>query len=143
MTTMNLTAHGHPPLSAKSCDITSFLGLHVTLPLNSTAHIMVSVADDNFNLDDIVTLSAMSSSRTIVLVVPTRVAGITTDTSTTFVLSAEQDEEATITFTATDNRGLKSNSETMSVDVITAIRISVKVFLEGPFNKTYVCLLVR
>ena len=29
-----------------------------TLPVNSTAHIVVSVADDNFNLDDVVALEA-------------------------------------------------------------------------------------
>ena len=105
-----------------------------TLLLNSTASIIVSVVDDNFNLDDIVTLEAMSSSRTIVSVLPERVTGITTDTNTTFVLSAEQDGEAMITFTATDSEGLKSNSETVSVDVFTAIRIRVRVFLEGPLQ---------
>ena len=101
-----------------------------TLPLNSTAHLVVSVADDDFNLDDIVTLSAMSSSQTIVFVVPTQVAGITTDTTTTFILSTEQNGETTITFTATDSRG-SSDSKTVSVNVITVIRIHVKVFLEG------------
>ena len=101
-----------------------------TLPLNSTAHLVVSVADDDFNLDDIVTLSAMSSSQTIVSVVPAQVAGITTDTTTTFILSAEQNGETTITFTATDSRG-SSDSKTVSVNVITVIRIHVKVFLEG------------
>ena len=40
------------------------------------------------------------------------------------------DGKATITFTATDSGGLR-DSETMPVDVITAIRIRVKVFLEG------------
>ena len=101
-----------------------------TLPLNSTAHLVVSVADDDFNLDDIVTLSAMSSSQTIVSVVPAQVAGISTDTTTTFILSAEQNGETTITFTTTDSRG-SSDSKTVSVNVITVIRIHVKVFLEG------------
>ena len=101
-----------------------------TLLLNSTAHIVVSVADDNFNLDDTVMLEAMSSSRTIVSVTPARVANITTDTSIVFMLSAEQDGEATITFTAIDSGGLR-DSEAVSADVITAIRIRVKVFLEG------------
>ena len=103
------------------------------LPLNSTAQIIVSVVDDNFNLDDIVTLAAMSSSRTIVSVTPARVAGITTDTITTFMLSAKQGGTATITFTATDSGG-SSDSETVPVDVFKAIRIRVKVFLEGPLQ---------
>ena len=101
-----------------------------TLSLNSTARIVVSVTDDNFNLDDIVTLSAISSSQTVVSVVPAQVTGISTDTITTFILSAEQNGETTITFTATDSGGL-SASETVSMDVITVIRIHVRVFLEG------------
>ena len=101
-----------------------------TLSLNSTARIVVSVADDNFNLDDIVTLSAISSSQTVVSVVPAQVTGISTDTITTFILSAEQNGETTITFTATDSGGL-SASETVSMNVITVIRIHVRVFLEG------------
>ena len=105
-----------------------------TLPVNSAAQIAVLVADDNFNLDDIVTLEAMSSSRTIVSVTPVQAADITTDTITTFVISAEQEGEATITFTATDSGGL-SDSETVSVDVTAAaIRIRAKVFLEGPLQ---------
>ena len=101
-----------------------------TLPLNSTAHIVISVVDDNFNLDDVVMLEAMSSSQTIVSVTPARVANITTDTITTFLLSAKQDGEATITFTAIDSGGLR-DSETVSADVITTIRVRVKVFIEG------------
>ena len=105
-----------------------------TLPVNSAAQIAVLVADDNFNLDDIVTLEAMSSSRTIVSVTPVQAADITTDTITTFVISAEQEGEATITFTTTDSGGL-SDSETVSVDVTAAaIRIRAKVFLEGPLQ---------
>ena len=101
-----------------------------TLPVNSTTHIVVLVLDDNFNLDDIVTLEALSSSPTIVLVAPARVAGITTDTITTFMLNARQHGTATITFTATDSGG-SSDSATVSVNVITTIRVHVKVFLEG------------
>ena len=105
-----------------------------TLPPDSTAQIVVSVADANFNLSDRVTLEAMSSSSTIVSVTPTQVAGITTDTMITFTLSVEQDGEATITFVATDRGGL-SDSETVSVnDTDAAIRIRVKVFLEGPLQ---------
>ena len=94
-----------------------------TLPLNSTAHIVVSVADDNFNLDDIVTLTAMSSSQTVISVTPAQVADITTDTITTFTLSAEQSGTATIMFTATDIEGLSDNTE-LSVRVNTAPTIS-------------------
>ena len=112
-----------------------------TLPVNSAAQIAVLVADDNFNLDDIVTLEAMSSSRTIVSVTPVQAADITTDTITTFVISAEQEGEATITFTATDSGGL-SDSETVSVDVTaSAIRIRAKVFFRGsaPVEPMFIC----
>ncbi len=61
---------------------------------------------------------------------PAEVVNITTDTITTFRISAEQGGEATITFTATDSGGL-SDSETVSVNVLAAIRIRAKVFLEG------------
>ena len=81
------------------------------------------MADDNFNLDDVVTLEAVSSSRTIVSVTPARIADITTDTSITFVLSAEQGGESTITLIATDIGGL-SDRETVSVRVNTAPIIS-------------------
>ena len=105
-----------------------------TLPPDSTAQIVVSVADANFNLSDRVTLEAMSSSSTIVSVTPTQETDITTDTMITFTLSIEQDGEATITFIATDRGGL-SNRVTVSVnDTDAAIRIRVKVFLEGPLQ---------
>ncbi len=102
-----------------------------TLPVNSTAHIVVSVMDDNFNLDDIVTLEAMSSSQTIVSVTTSaETDDITTDTSITFMLTAKRSGEAVITFTATDS-GKLSDSGAVSVRVHIAIRIHVKVFLEG------------
>ena len=94
-----------------------------TLPVNSTARIVVLVADDNFNLDDVVALEAISSNRTIVSVTPARIADITTDTSITFMLSAEQGGEATITFTATDIGGLSDRAE-LSVRVNTAPTLS-------------------
>ena len=100
----------------------------------STTQIVVSVADANFNLSDRVTLDAMSSSATIVSVTPAQETDITTDTMITFTLSIEQDGEATITFIATDRGGL-SNRVTVSVnDTDAAIRIRVKVFLEGPLQ---------
>ncbi len=105
--------------------------LDQTLSLNSTAHIVVSVADDNFDVDDIVTLEAMSSSRTIVSVTTSaETDDITTNTSITFTLTAEQSGEAVITFTATDSGGLGGRGA-VSVRVHIAIRIHVKVFLEG------------
>ena len=107
-----------------------------TLQINTMADIIVSLADDNFNLKDIVILETMSSSQTIVSVTPARVNDIMTNTMTTFTLSAEQSEEATITFTATDNGGL-SDSETVLVNVnllASTIRIRAKVFLESPLQ---------
>ena len=106
------------------------------LSANSTAQIVVSVADNNFNLDDIVTLEAMSSSQTIVSVTPERVPNIMMNMDRNFILNAERAGEATITFTATDIGGL-SNSETVLVNVnplASTIKIRIKVFLEGPLQ---------
>ena len=82
-----------------------------TLPVNSTAHIVVSVVDDNFNLNDIVALEAMSSNQTIVSVATLNAEtdNITNDASITFTLSAEQSGTATITLIATDIGGLSDN----------------------------------
>ena len=105
-----------------------------TLPVNSTAHIVVLVADDNFNLDDVVTLEAVSSSPTVVsLATSAQTDNITTNTSITFTLNAMRSGEATITFTAIDI-GKLDDSETVSVNVVGAIRIRAKVFLEGPLQ---------
>ena len=110
----------------------------------STAHIVVRVSDANFDFGDRVTLTAESSSRTIVSVMPQRstdITDITTNTTITFIIRAEQNGEATITFTATDRgRGRLSDSEIVSVNVsdaaigIRAVRIRAKVFLEGPLQ---------
>ena len=97
-----------------------------TLPVNSTAHIVVSVADDNFNLDDVVTLEAISlSSRTIVSVAtPMQVDRYNDGYEVcNFMLSAEQSGEATIRFIATDIGGLSDSAE-LSVRVNTAPTIS-------------------
>ncbi len=87
-----------------------------TMQLNDMTDIVVSVADNDFDEGDSVTLTAESSSRTIVSVAPEQTDNITTDTSITFTLTAEQSGEAVITFTATDSNGLK-NSETVPVRV--------------------------
>ena len=105
-----------------------------TLPVNSTAHVVVSVADDNFNLNDVVTLEAVSSSQTVVsLATSAQTDNITNDASITFTLTAEQSGTATIIFTATDI-GKLNDSKTVSVNVVGAIRIRAKVFLEGPLQ---------
>ncbi len=82
-----------------------------TLPLNSTARIVVSIADNGFDGGDSVTLTAESSSRTIVSVTPKQIDNITTDTSITFTLTAEQSGEAVITFTATDSKNISTNTK--------------------------------
>ena len=73
-----------------------------TLPINTTAAIVVSVADSNFDLGDVVTLTAISSTPSVVSVMPERAVNITTDTSVRFVLNAEQGGVSMITFVATD-----------------------------------------
>ncbi len=82
-----------------------------TLPLNSTARIVVLVTDNDFEGGDSVTLTAESSSRTIVSVTPKQIDNITTDTSITFTLTAEQSGEAVITFTATDSKNISTNTK--------------------------------
>ena len=107
------------------------------LSVNSTAQIVVSVADGNFDLDDVVTLEAKSSSPTVVSVTPVPDSNIMMDTMITFMLSVNQGGAATITFIATDRRGL-SDSKTVSVNGTpmssSTIRIRTKVFLEGPLQ---------
>ena len=97
-----------------------------TLPINGMTDIVVSVADGNFNLDDVVTLTAVSSTPSVVSVLPQRIADITTDTSTTFMLNARQSGVATITFTATDSVNL-SSSGILVVTVNTPPRLGDRV----------------
>ena len=78
---------------------------------SSTVHVVVLLSDSNFDLGDIVTLVAMSSSRTIVSVVPGRTDNITADTRTTFTLGGDKAGMATIIFTATDRKGASTNTE--------------------------------
>ncbi len=105
-----------------------------TLPRNSTASIIVSVADNNYGDGDRVTLTAISSAAAIVSVTsPTTITGIADNTSRTFTINALRGGVATITFTAKDSRG-SSDSADLLVRVPTTIRIHVRVFLEGLFQ---------
>ena len=76
-----------------------------SLPVNTTTDTIVSVTDSNFDVGDIVTLTAVSSAPSVVSVMPERIPDIRTDTSRTFMLNARQGGIATITFTATDSSG--------------------------------------
>ena len=88
-----------------------------TMQLNSTANVVVSVSDENFDVNDRVVVTARSSSQTIVSVTTSeQTNNITTHTRITYVLTAEQGGMARVTFTATDNHGL-SDSETMLLRV--------------------------
>ena len=84
-----------------------------TIGLGNTAQVVVLVSDTNFDVGDGVVLEAMSSSRSIVSVIPTQTDTITTDTMITFMLTAEQSGEATITFTATDSKNVSTDTEVM------------------------------
>ena len=74
-----------------------------TIEAGSTANIVVSVRDQNFDMNDTVAVAAMSSNQSVVSVMPAEISDITADTNITFTLTAGQAGEATITFTVTDN----------------------------------------
>ncbi len=84
-----------------------------TTGLGNTTQVVVLVSDTNFDVGDRVVLEAMSSSRSRVSVLPTQTDTITTDTMITFMLTAEQSGEATITFTATDSKNVSTDTEVM------------------------------
>ena len=94
----------------------------LTLPTDTTTDTIVSVADDNFDLGDVVTLTAVSSTPSVVSVMPMQV-DITTDTSVRFVLNAEQGGVSMITFVATDRAGSDTRAE-LSVRVNTTPTLS-------------------
>ncbi len=85
-----------------------------TIEAGSTANIVISVKDQNFDMNDTVAVAAMSSNQSVVLVMPMEIPDITADMNITFTLTAGQAGEATITFTATDSQGqeatIRSNS---------------------------------
>ncbi len=81
-------------------------------------NIIVSVADNNFDVGDSVTLMAVSSTPTVVSVSPSAFTGITDNMPRTFTLNALRRGMATITFTATDSMG-SSVSNDLSVRVNT------------------------
>ena len=90
-----------------------------TMQLHGTTNVVVSVSDENFDANDEVVVTARSSSQTIVSVTTSeQTNNITTNTSITFVLTAEQSGTATIKFFAIDSQGL-SDSETVLVRVNT------------------------
>ena len=83
-----------------------------------TASIVVRVSDENYDVGDLVTVRAVSSTPSVVTVAPLRIAGIADDTNRTFTLTAAQAGNATIQFTATDSRDA-STSTSVSVRVNT------------------------
>ena len=76
-----------------------------TIEAGSTANIVISVRDQNFDVNDMVAVTAMSSNQSVVSVIPTEFPDITENMNITFTLTAGQAGAATITFTATDNGG--------------------------------------
>ena len=82
----------------------------------STASIVVSVSDANFDLNDSVVLEAVSSTPSVVSVEPARIVGIRGDTDKTFVVTALQAGTTIIRVTATDSIGT-SMSKTVLVHV--------------------------
>ena len=75
----------------------------------NTTQVMVLVSDNNFDVGDSVVVGAMSSSRSIVSVIPTRTDAVTTNSSVTFTLTGVEAGTATVIFTATDSRGSTTN----------------------------------
>ena len=72
----------------------------------NTTQVMVLVSDNNFDVGDSIALEAMSSSRSIVSVMPMQPDTITTDTIIIFTLTGVKAGTATVVFTATDSKGL-------------------------------------
>ena len=81
--------------------------------LGNTTQVVVVVSDNNFDVGDNVVVEAMSSSQSMVSVIPMQTDPITTDTRITFMLIAEQSGEATIMFTATDSQNVSTDTEVM------------------------------
>ena len=86
-----------------------------TMQVGSMTDIAVSVEDADYNLNDKVTLTAMSSGASVT-VVPAEIAEITDNRARTFTLTADAVGDAEITFTATDSKGT-SDSKTVLVQV--------------------------
>ena len=80
-----------------------------TIGLGNTTQVMVLITDNNFDVGDSVVLKAMSSSQTMVPVIPMQTNPIATDTIITFTLTGVKGGMATIVFTATDSKGSTSN----------------------------------
>ena len=76
------------------------------IELGSTTQVMVLVSDNDFDMGDSVVLEVMSSSPSIVSVMPTQPDTITTNASRTFALTGVKAGIATIVFTATDSEKL-------------------------------------
>ncbi len=87
-----------------------------TIGLGNTTQVMVLVSDADFDVGDRVVLEAVSSSRSIVSVRPTRTDPIATDMSVPFTLSGIKAGVATIVFTATD-RSVSTDSVSLLISV--------------------------
>ncbi len=87
-----------------------------TIVQGSTTNVVVSVSDEDFDVNDEVVVTARSSNQTIISVMPMQTNPITTNTRITFVLTAERSGTATIKFFSIDSQGL-SDSETVPVRV--------------------------
>ena len=89
----------------------------LTIETGSTANIVILVKDQNFDVNDTVDVTAMSSNQSVVSVMPPEIPDIAANMNITFTLTAGQAGTATITFTATDNEGLAGDDTTLTVSV--------------------------
>ncbi len=81
------------------------------IKLGNTTQVVVLVSDNNFDFGDSVVVGAMSSSQSMVSVIPMQTNPITTDTRITFMLTAKQSGEATIMFIATDSQNVTTDTQ--------------------------------
>ena len=118
--------------------IITIIPTNLTIQLNDTRNIDVSVADNNFDVGDNVTLMAASSSETIVSVMPlAETDNIRANTRITFRLTAKQSGIATITFTATDTESSVSNDLSVRVNTPPTATVPMEPFVvtvEEPYE---------
>ena len=78
-----------------------------TILLDAETNVVISIADANFDLDDSVTLTAVSSTQSVVSVTGD-LSDINSNTNRTFTLTGERVGTSRISFTATDINGEQS-----------------------------------
>ncbi|MXX98913.1 MAG: cadherin-like beta sandwich domain-containing protein [Gammaproteobacteria bacterium] len=96
-----------------------------TISLGSTASLVVSVSDANFDVNDGVALEVVSSTSTV-LVEPAGIVDIRGDTDKTFVLTGVQAGTAMISITATDGDGASTQTTfVLFIDAETTGTVSI------------------